>query len=89
MTSDLTNALAASAENLNSLYVQSTNSLINNPNPHMQFENLVYQCAIHFGECIFYKIKCDGSKEGKKIEGIWEGKNISEWSNNIVRCYDI
>jgi hypothetical protein len=87
LTSDLTNALAASAENINSLYVLPMGPLLNDSTK--QFENLLYQCAIYFGQCIFQRIKSDNSREVKKIEGIWSGKDISQWSNNIIRCSDI
>jgi hypothetical protein len=87
LTNDLTNAMATSAENINSLYIQSVGSLINDP--YKQFNNLLYQCAIYFDECFFYKIKSDGSKKGKRIEGMWSGKNTSEWSNKILRYSNI
>jgi hypothetical protein len=51
LTNDLTNAIATSAENINSLYIQSVGSLINDP--YKQFNNLLYQCVIYFGECFF------------------------------------
>ena len=46
VTSDFTNALTASAENINSLYIRPTGILINDT--IKQFENLLYQCAIRF-----------------------------------------
>jgi hypothetical protein len=78
MTSDFTNALAASAENLNTMYFHQTDSIRGEFADKIQ--NILYHTAIQFGEC---DVKMPDA--AIKLVGMWEGKNQSDWSDNILQ----
>lgn len=78
MTSDFTNALAASAENLNTMYFHQTDSIRGEFADKIQ--KILYHTAIQFGECDIMM-----PDSAIRLLGMWEGKNQSDWSDNIVQ----
>jgi hypothetical protein len=78
ITSDFTNALAASAENLNTMYIHQTDSIRGEFSDKIQ--NILYHTAIQFGDCDIIT-----KRHTIKILGMWEGKNQSDWSDNKVQ----
>jgi hypothetical protein len=85
LTCDLMNALAAVAEDLNTMYFyRSEKDTIGlGPDPYEVFAKLIINTAIHFGECIL-SLKGDTKQEKSKVVGTWKGKSVDDWYKNFV-----
>ena len=89
VTCDLMNALAASAEGLNTLYIsrlsQMSDTLAdgNALDAYSTLAKLLLCTAIQFGECDCV-IKAKKSARELTLAGMWPGKNISDWISDTV-----
>lgn len=80
LTSDLTNALTAVAEDLNTFYIYRDESEIENKKfEHEKIPLLIYISSIVFGSC---QIAFD--KERFRVDGTWKGKTPGDWRNEKV-----
>jgi hypothetical protein len=80
LTGDLMSAFAASAEGLDALYI-STDTEMKYHCPLNRFADLVVAAAVFWEEI---KLEFQTPKEVMTLQGIWEGKNISDWRDEAV-----
>ena len=80
VTGDLMSAFAASAEGLDSLYV-STDNETNYHGPLNRFADLVVAAAVRRRATT---PDIGGPRKSLALQGIWEGKNISDWREEAV-----
>lgn len=84
LTCDLMNSLAAIAEDLNTIYFyRLEGSRQPNHIGHDRLSWLIFNTAIHFGECDVI-IKGKENERRLKCKGIWSGKSVYDWQNNII-----
>lgn len=84
LTCDLMNSLAATAEDLNTIYFYRLEDKIRPSNiSYEKLTPLVFNTAVHFEEC-------DITLRGKEYEerfrctGTWSGKSVYDWQNNHI-----
>jgi hypothetical protein len=86
LSSDFTNAITASAEGINSIYLYpNTLSIIENVQTILN--NLIYFTTIEYGNCEV-ESTLQGDKNTIKFYGIWNGKNFFDWKENNIQ-YEI
>ncbi len=82
LTSDMMNALVAVSENINVIFL----SRIEKDYFHVDtvpLADIIFNTAIHFGECDC-KLTAAGDVKEFKIIGMWHGKTINDWLNGKV-----
>ncbi len=80
-------ALTGTAEGLNVIYVAKTGEYLRQNVTLDMFSNLAISASIYWEEVQLRVIPFDQSKEHKEyqITGIWKGKSITDWRENLVR----
>ncbi len=92
LTCDKMNALAATAENLDTFYISRpeniTDLLIEGRRSgdldYRKLSSLLVNTAIHYGECQIEVIPERGTPVKFRIRGNWVGKTTNDWKNESV-----
>ena len=85
MTCDIMNALAATSEGLNTIYFSriEQDSITLEYDINKRLANVVFDTAIHFGECVCV-IKYSNKIEKFRLIGAWNGKGTYDWHWNFI-----
>jgi hypothetical protein len=85
LTCDLMNALAAVAENLNTFYFFRIEEDKMNLgfSAYNRLSSLIINTSILFEQCECI-IKSQTEEQSLKYKGIWKGKSLYDWQNNII-----
>jgi hypothetical protein len=85
VTSDIMNALAATAEDISTFYVFRLQTEKREFNIfYSSLPDLIFNTAIQFGECDFI-VRIKGKNDKYKVVGMWSGKTVHDWQNeNII-----
>ncbi len=77
------NSLAATAEDLNTIYFYRLADKIQSNISYEDLTTLIFNTAVHFEECNL-TLKGRDYEQQFRCTGMWPGKSVYEWQNNHI-----
>lgn len=77
------NSLAATAEDLNTIYFYRLEDRIRSNISYEDLTTLIFNTAVHFEECNL-TLRGGNSEKHFRCTGMWPGKSVYDWQNKHI-----